>query len=125
MTPAPEIITNLAQFHGTEQYHGYRLFGAPPLKLTDGVFYLVNAAQCCWLLDIIGSVFKKLRALDHFHSITLTRKGRGAVFIAEGADPETGEARVDYRQEIEFTDFPLPEIKLFFQDDVVMLPGEY
>jgi hypothetical protein len=36
-----------------------------------------------------------------------------------------GNDRVIVRQEIEFTDFPLSEIKLYLTDGVLLLPSEY
>jgi hypothetical protein len=30
-----------------------------------------------------------------------------------------------YRQELDYTDFPLPAITLYFTDKVILLPSEY
>jgi hypothetical protein len=36
-----------------------------------------------------------------------------------------GNGNTVYRKEIEYTDFPLPEITLWFTDNTVLLPSEY
>ncbi len=38
---------------------------------------------------------------------------------------DDGDGRVVYAKRIDYTDFPLPEIKLYFVDNVIMLPSEY
>ena len=38
---------------------------------------------------------------------------------------DDGNGRVVYAKRIDYTDFPLPEIKLYFSDSVLMLPREY
>lgn len=38
---------------------------------------------------------------------------------------DDGNDTVVYRQELGYTDFPLPEITLYFTDNVILLPSEY
>ena len=38
---------------------------------------------------------------------------------------DDGNGHVVYEQAVPFTDFPLPEVKLYFCNNVIMLPGEY
>jgi len=38
---------------------------------------------------------------------------------------DDGNGTVVYRQELGYTDFPLPEITLYFTDNVILLPSEY
>jgi hypothetical protein len=38
---------------------------------------------------------------------------------------DDGNGKVVYRNAIEFTDFPLPEIALYFTTNTILLPSEY
>ena len=121
LTPA-ELLSHLAQCSGTEQYHRTH----PGLLATDGAKYLADAAGAYWLLDIVWSVLRKIT--DEFAVLELTlEKGssRAEVLIHDGREPKT----IYHRQSIPYTDFPLPTIKLYLQENglerVVMLPGEY
>ena len=120
-TPA-ELLSHLAQCTGTEEYHRTH----PGLLATDGAKYLADAAGAYWLLDIVWSVLRKIT--DEFAVLELTREkgsSRAEVLIHDGREPKT----IYHRQAIPYTDFPLPSIKLYVQENglerVVMLPGEY
>jgi dipeptidyl aminopeptidase/acylaminoacyl peptidase len=106
--------------------------------ITDGVQYLAEEAQCYWLIDVIAShQTKKLLAdkmLKDFqlwylmvgdsHEFIKPKPHHQAVVTCWGDTPDP-EITPYIRQDIEFTDFPLPEIKLFLVQGVLMLPGEY
>jgi hypothetical protein len=49
----------------------------------------------------------------------MVRADRTATLVCEDGDGK----RV-YAQEIPFTDFPLPEIKLYFTNNTILLPSE-
>ncbi len=36
-----------------------------------------------------------------------------------------GNGRVVFTKRIEYTDFPLPEVRFYFTDRTILLPGEY
>jgi hypothetical protein len=116
-----ELHRHLAQFSGTERY--YRTH--PGLLATDGAKYLADQAGAYWLLDIVWSVLSKLD--DEFVVLELIceESSRAEIVIHDGREPET----TYHRQEIPYTDFPLPKIKLYIQQSrserVVMLPSEY
>ena len=38
---------------------------------------------------------------------------------------DDGNDNIVYTQHVAFTDFPLDEIKLYFTDNVILLPSEY
>jgi hypothetical protein len=46
------------------------------------------------------------------------------LLIVDVAAPVAATAGV-FTKEIEFTDFPLPEITLYFQNNTIFLPSEY
>lgn len=110
----------LAQFSGTECYYKHWL----GLKLTDGAHYLSeNGAG--WLIDAIASYQTKtwlasepmLREIQ-FWKLTV-HADSSATLICER---DTNDIAIT--QEIEYTDFPLPEIKLYLSNNVLMLPSE-
>ena len=119
MTPN-ELLSNLHQFCGTESY--YKL--TPNILLTDGTKFLADEAGAYWLMDAIGSYLAGFKARESFISATLTVKDNGARLILDN-----GNGLVLGMQKIEFTDFPLMEIKLYALWDgqywVIFLPGEY
>lgn len=132
------LIDSLGGYHCTDNYHDHsrpRTAGAPERKpdlfLTDGAEYLRRMASCHWLFDIIASTRKQIDRHDHFAVIVLTiHEDRSATYTACADIDDNGEfLDVYYRQQIEFTDFPLPGIKLYYAlqegTGVVMLPGEY
>jgi hypothetical protein len=116
-----EALKTLNGFTGTEHYYSY-LGG---LKLTDGVKFLADNADSYWLLDAIASyqgAAKKdpmLREMQFWTLKTDVRKGTAVLTC------ERDSGNVAFTQEIPFTDFPLPEIKVWVSNDVALLPSEY
>jgi hypothetical protein len=121
-----EILDNLAQCHGSSEIYEHRTVGNIKIHLTDGCAFLREAAECRWLFDIIVSIKTILDKHDTFHVITLTvNEDRTATFVA-CSDIHKGQPVGEiYRQEIEYTNFPLDSIKFFFADGICMLPSEY
>jgi hypothetical protein len=110
-----EIANNLSQFSGTGAYYRYSpLF--PFLLLTDGTRYLVEACNCYWLIDLIASMqrdplirdYKKLQAIQ-FWKLTVNAE-QSATVTCEWDSEQTV-----YAQNIEYTDFPLSEARIWIQ----------
>ena len=125
MKSKEEILSNMAQATGTEGYHRFSILFRKTV-LTDGVMQLCKDAECFWLMDIIGSYQHKLLPKEDFQVWTHTVNSgaiSGVVVATDGNDKEL------VRQELEYTSFPLDEIKLFVQYNgelqVIMLPNEY
>lgn len=119
---------DLAQFTGTTQY--YRWLGG--LVLTDGAHFLASNGAA-WLLDVLASVqsLPSMRAEERqFWTLSVDlEQHRGVIVCTDGGKGLQREQEI-YRQDIEYTDFPLTEIKLFaFREAgvgrVVLLPSEY
>ncbi len=114
-----ELQVHLCQFIGTEKL--YRL--TTRHLLTDGTMYLVEHAQCYWLMTLVASHLTS-RIDDHFTVAKLNVMGTSAVLTLDD-----GNGHVFAKQSIEYTDFPLTEMKLYccFDGDhwVIMLPREY
>ena len=121
-----QFQAELRQFCGTENWYRHPL--NPRLVYTDGVQYLAEKAGAYWLIDVVASVqhTEPQLARHSFQSWKLTvdaEKATGLVACTDGNNTAL------YSQRIEYTDFPLPEIKLYCCADgkrhVLMLTSEY
>ncbi len=113
-----ELRSALAMFTSSENYYPH-LSG---LHYTDGVKFLAENAGAYWLIDLIGSYQKRCRKdkqLRERQVWTLARTGHEAdvICLRNTADEA-------FRQHLPFTDFPLYEITLYLESDILMLPGE-
>ena len=118
LTPE-QLAAALCGFTGSEQF--YRMY--PCVIITDGVKFLCDQAQCYWLIDGIFSyqTIPKV-AQEPFQVIDLAvdlEKRTGLILVTDGNDQEL------FRQVLEFTDFPMRAIKLYYTDQTVLLPWEY
>lgn len=112
-----ELERNLAQFTGSEEYHKFSHFTR--LLATDGVIYLAQSAECFWLLDILASV----------QNMPKIRRAEMQVLKFDTASKmvriEDGNKNVLYKQKIDYTDFPLDEITIWVEGNIVLLPSEH
>jgi hypothetical protein len=120
-------LMDLQQFTGTEQYHRW----SPLFKnyaITDGVKYMCDKANAYWLIDAIasyyGDVIKDPMLADMQFWKLKVNPDKSAVLTCERDTDD-----VAITQKIPYTDFPLPEIKLWVaQGDegyVIYLPSEH
>jgi hypothetical protein len=110
---------DLHQFTGSENWYRHGL--VRKVVYTDGAKHVADAGGAYWLLDEIAfAQCDKRIAAEEFQVWTLTVRGSSASLSC--AD---GNGNTVYRKEIEYTDFPLPEITLWFTDNTVLLPSEY
>ena len=128
MKSKEEIQAELPNFYGTEQYHRYSpvvLF--PNVLLTDGALFIAEECGAYWLMDVISSHLPSISdAGDTFAVAFLTKGKKGAKFTLTDDVPPT----ITYaKQNIEYTDFPLDEIKFYVSFNgeywVIMLTSEY
>ena len=118
LTPT-QILNMLDGFIGSEEF--YRIY--PNVIITEGVKFLCEQAQCFWLIDCIYSyqTIEKV-VVEPFQVVDLTvdlNKHTGLIVVTDGNDVEL------MRQELEYTDFPLSKIRLYYTDNTVLLPREY
>jgi hypothetical protein len=113
---------DLRQFAGGTE-HWYRHGLVRDVLFTDGAKYVADHGGAYWLLDEIAlaqrgnpavakeafQVWKLLVKLDHTAELICEDGNDNAVF----------------RKAIPFTDFPLPEIALWFTGNTILLPSEY
>lgn len=115
-----QLKTALQNFYGTEfwyRHETYRLF-----TYTDGVQFLAEQAGAYWLIDLIFSLQYEIPSVKEtpFQCWKLEVRDNAAVLSCE--DGNGGKV---YSRTIEFTDFPMKEISLWFTDNVLLLPSEY
>jgi hypothetical protein len=122
MKTIQEIYDILNHAHGTEHYHRVSTFMGAPVA-TDGVVSLAKAAECFWLLDaIISYRNNKCIPTPNFQVWKLTVDTNTESAVLECLDDDKN---VVIRQDIEYTEFPLPEIIIWVVSGVIMLPSEY
>lgn len=118
MKTKDEILQDLPNFYGTEQYHQWSAI-CRNFVLTDGAKYIADECGAYWLMDLIASYVQSYKS-EGFAVVKFDGK---AVTIDDGNDNVLAE------QVIEFTDFPLDEITLYvvISNDlwVIMLTSEY
>jgi hypothetical protein len=124
----------LANFTGTEQWTQHAL--ARNLLMTDGVIFLREKAEAFWLIDAIASHIATNPRLqrEHFQCWTFEKYAADLavpnrphrLFVTDGKSDKPLVV-----QELEYTDFPLSEVKFYavwdggFNKFVLMLPSEY
>jgi len=114
-------VESLRQFTGTETWYRHSL--NRKVLYTEGAQYLAEYGGAYWLLDsiAIAQSHVKVVAAEEFQVWTLKINPDCSAVIA----CDDGNGRIVYEQSLSFSDFPLPEIKLYFRDNVIMLPSEY
>ena len=118
MKTKEQIKQELMQFTGTENYFRHP-FG---IVFTDGIKFLADECQCYWLIDAVASwqCDEKVK-LEDFQVFKLrVSEDRSAVL-----NIEDGNSNIIAKQEIEFTDFPLDGIEIWFSNNVLYLPSEH
>ena len=119
MKTPEEIRDIINQATGTTAYHIFSPIKGYPV-ITDGVRAVAEAAECFWLLDIIGSYQGDKRLDKDFQVWALTKNEDNSAKV-QGYNDTT----LIITQEIEWTDFPLHDIELWVENGVILLPSEH
>ena len=112
---------DLRQFTGSERWYRHAL--VRDILFTDGAKYLADEAGAYWLLDEIALAQKSNArvAAAAFQLWRLTVKPDHTAALA----CEDGNGQAVFTKAIAYTDFPLPEITLYYTDRTILLPSEY
>lgn len=117
-----DVVFYRSESHGTVDYHRYN----NNIFLTDGVNDTCQELGCYWIIDIIWSIYPKLKT-DHFHVAKVIAVESQATFTLDD-----GNENIRYKQEIPFTDLK-HNIRMFISLTeiadkpafVIMMPEEY
>jgi len=110
-------INELRQFSGTEYWYKH-LSG---YLYTDGVLYVAQEGGAFWLIDKILFTTRAKNSLQEFGAWKFeVNEDKSAILVCED-----GNYHELYREKIEWTDFPLNKIELWFENGVLILPSEH
>lgn len=116
-----EIQKQLRQFNGTNNYHNHSLANGFKILLSDGAAFIREQGECYWLFDFIAAYQTQKDIKGQIFQIWKLQKQNSSWWIS----CEDGNKNILYNRKIEFSDFPLDKISIWFVDGVVMLPTEY
>jgi hypothetical protein len=136
MTNKKISSSELENFIGTERYFKE---GLSSLKLTEGMQYLRENANCYWLTTIVASVQHTKKVMFHQDFIIwrLVRLSETTASVQGFYDCEENglysESKLVYSQDIGYTDFPFEDLGIKFGDafefyqcgEVLLLKSEY
>lgn len=113
-------LQDLTAFTGTDNW-----FRHPVVKrilYTDSIRHMMVKGAAFWLIDEIAfqQYHPRVRT-EQFQVWTLTVNLKEATGTLTCED---GNGRVLCSKQIPYTDFPLAEIKVYFSNDVILLPSE-
>lgn len=107
----------LNQFTGTE--HWYKHLSG--YVYTDGVLYVAQEGGAFWLIDKILFTTRTKKILQEFGAWKLeVSNNESAILVCED-----GNYNELHREQIDWTDFPLKKIELWFENGVLILPSEH
>jgi hypothetical protein len=110
----------MAQFTGSEEWYRHGL--ARHIIFTQGAKYVADTAGAYWLLDEIAiSQMLPQVAKQEFQVWKLRVHGDGTARLSV----EDGNGGTFFSKKIEYTDFPIEGIDLWFQNNTIFLPSEY
>jgi hypothetical protein len=112
--------TDLGHFTGSETWYRHAL--VRNILYTEGAAHVAEHGGAHWLLDKIAT--NQLQPeLQHEEfqcwKLRLDESGPGANLTCDD-----GNGNIVYRERIRWTDFPLPEISLWFENRTIFLPSE-
>lgn len=110
--------SDLDQFTGSDNWYQHGIVRR--ISYTDGAKYVADTAGAYWLLDEIAlAQLDKRMQVEEFQVWKLT--------VADSVGELTcgdGNGNLLVKKPIPYTDFPLPEIELWFENNVICLPSE-
>ena len=111
---------DLEQFTGSENWYRHALVRG--ILFTDGAKFLADRAGAYWLIDEIAfSQRRKKVAAEAFQCWRLHVKQDSTARLT----CDDGNGNIVYRKKIDWTDFPLDEVLIYFTDKTILLPSEH
>jgi len=123
MISKSDLESGLDNFTGSDNL--YQHWTGPNVLYTDGVKYLAERAGAFWLLDKIATLqaLPKIKR-EEFQVWRLKVDNKKAVLTCTDGGNGGPEIKL-HSEKIDFTDFPLDEITLWFTGNTILLPREY
>ena len=119
-----EIKRSLRQFTGSENFHKHLFPGKSPIILSDGCDFVRTRMKAYWLFDAILSYQCEMVLKDvNFQVWELRQLRKDLSWILTCRQDSDKKPLIS--QAIEFSDFPIEEIKIWVIDKVALLPSEY
>ena len=120
MTAISLTKADLAHFTGSEQWFRHGL--VRKVLYTEGAQYVAEHGGAYWLIDEIAfNQAEPAVAVEEFQVWRLAvADDKTAILTCDD-----GNDRVIFTKQIEFTDFPLNEIRFYFTNNTILLPSEY
>jgi hypothetical protein len=120
MTEKTLSKADLAHFTGSEQWFRHGL--ARNILYTEGAQYVAEHGGAYWLIDEIA--FNQAEPAVAIVKFQFWRLDVAADQTAT-LTCQDGNDNVVFTKLIEFTDFPLDQIRFYFTDNTILLPSEY
>jgi len=123
-TKAPETALHehdLRHFTGSENWYRHSIYRS--FLYTDGVQYVAEKGGAYWLIDKIFA--------EQFEIPNLSEQEFQAWILSVQEDKSAlltchdGNYNSLHKETIAYTDFPMKEIKFYFQNNVLLLTSEY
>ena len=112
---------DLAQFTGSEQWYRHAI--NRKVLFTDGAKFVADQAGAYWLLDEIAIIqpYDQRVAAEEFQvwKLAVNADQTGVLTC------DDGNGNVIFSKPIEYTDFPIEGITLYFTNNTILLPREY
>jgi len=107
-------------FTGSQNWYRHPMIRS--ITYTDGARYVAETAQAYWLLDEIALAqqFNAGVKTEEFQVWTLRVTGTTAVLSCQDGNENTV-----FSKQIGYTDFPEPDVTLWYANDVIYLPSEH
>jgi hypothetical protein len=115
-----QIEAALAERCGSEVFYRHPLSN---MVYTEGVKLMADLCGAYWLIDAIASYQPTWGSKADFQVwlLKVDRENQEAVLTMQ----EDSDQPVRITQKIEFTDFPLPKMKLWVEGNTLLLPSEH
>lgn len=113
-------LADLQNFRGgSEQFYRHSL---TRLLYSEGVKYVAETAGAYWLIDKVATLqMKSAVRAEEFQvwKLRVTDDRKGTLVCEDGNDVAV------YSEEISFTDFPAPGVRIWYQHGTMIVPEEY
>ena len=113
--------SDLREFTGSDNWYRHPLNRT--VLFTDGAKHVADAGGAYWLLDEIALAqrYQQKVAAEEFQSWTLTVDLTNQTATLTCDD---GNGNAVFTKAIEYTDFPLESMNLWFENNTIYLPSE-